>query len=320
LPTVDGVSCILSPRRGRLDGLLLAAAVRAGVEVHLGFSLDEVLLVDGRATGVRGRLRRGPSVTLRADLVVGADGKSSTVARHVGARVIRHRESATLAQYAYWSDLPTPHAELVHGAGRAAAAFPTDHGLTVTFAAVAADALSAARRDPLEQLLGTLDGCGDLGARARAATLVERVRTTPDVPQVVRAAVGPGWALVGDAGLVMDPVSAQGIGNAFRSAEMLDRAVGRALAAGEPVDSRLGDYERERDHAFADMFSLTSSLARLQPDRRTAVLARRVARRQREVDRLLAVFSGVEPVRRYFAPFNLARVLAGWGGADVATA
>ncbi|MDP3890137.1 NAD(P)/FAD-dependent oxidoreductase, partial [Nocardioides sp.] len=140
LPTVDGVSCILSPRRDRLDGLLLAEAVRAGVEVHLGFSLDEVLLVDGRATGVRGRLRRGPKVTLRADLVVGADGKSSTVARHVGARVIRHRESATLAQYAYWSDLPTPHAELVHGAGRAAAAFPTDHGLTVTFAAVAADA------------------------------------------------------------------------------------------------------------------------------------------------------------------------------------
>jgi flavin-dependent dehydrogenase len=80
-PVVEGEGRLVSPRRTRLDQLLITAAMDAGAEVESGFTVERVLIEDGRATGVSGRLGRGARVTLRADLVVGADGKRSLVAR-----------------------------------------------------------------------------------------------------------------------------------------------------------------------------------------------------------------------------------------------
>ena len=73
----------------------------------------------------------------------------------------------------------------------------------------------------------------------------------------------------------------------------------------------------DRDAAFRGMFDLTSRLAALRPGRRDEALLRSLAGRPERVDRLLAVFSGVEPPQRYFRPADLARTL-GWAGlADV---
>jgi flavin-dependent dehydrogenase len=67
--------------------------------------------------------------------------------------------------------------------------------------------LCRVRNDIERHYLRTLDRCGDLGERLRCGQCVERIRTTPDLPNHVCVPCGPGWALVGDAGLVMDPVS-----------------------------------------------------------------------------------------------------------------
>ena len=70
----------------------------------------------------------------------------------------------------------------------------------------------AIRRDPTAHLIAALDKADSLGERARAAVQVGRTRGTSDLPNLVRAAYGPGWALAGDAGLVMDPITGLGIG------------------------------------------------------------------------------------------------------------
>lgn len=316
LPSIDGISRLVSPRRTRLDDLLVRAASDAGATVEHALTAEEVLVEGGRAVGLGARSRSGARITVRAGLVIGADGKHSFVAKAVGSRTTRGRPNATVAMYSYWSGVPTGRAELYHRHGAAVAVFPTDGGLTVVFLAVPLTAFAEARRDPEAAVLRRLDGCGEIGDRVRAGRREERIRLTPDVPHLMRVPAGPGWALVGDAGLVMDPVSAQGITVAFRSADLLDQTVGAALGAGRPPGPGLEEYARRRDLAFTGMFDLTSSLADLDPRGGTRTLMRRVARRQMEVDRLLSVFSGVEPPDHFFSAPHMARLL-GWRAAAV---
>src|SRR5829696_1389549 len=71
------------PRRTVLDKVLVDAAAEAGVEVREGFTLEDLVVEDGRVTGVRGHDRSGARVVERARVVVGADGKHSRVAAAV---------------------------------------------------------------------------------------------------------------------------------------------------------------------------------------------------------------------------------------------
>ena len=77
----------------------------AGAEVRERFSVDEILIDDGRVTGIRGRAAGGATVTERARIVIGADGLHSLVARAVGAPGHRRPPGRTCAYYTYWDGL-----------------------------------------------------------------------------------------------------------------------------------------------------------------------------------------------------------------------
>ena len=70
------------------------------------------------------------------------------------------------------------------------------------------------------------------GLEPARARLVGRLRGFAGVPGHLRQSHGPGWALVGDAGYFKDPLTAHGITDALRDAELLARAIldGRAGA------------------------------------------------------------------------------------------
>jgi flavin-dependent dehydrogenase len=53
-----------------LDKLLVDASAEAGAEIREGFSVEEVLIEDGRVAGIRGRSARGESVIERARVIV----------------------------------------------------------------------------------------------------------------------------------------------------------------------------------------------------------------------------------------------------------
>jgi 2-polyprenyl-6-methoxyphenol hydroxylase-like FAD-dependent oxidoreductase len=184
-----------------------------------------VLASDGRVTGVRVRERGGAPVTEQARLVVGADGRHSAVARAVGAAEYDVRPARSCAFYGYWSGVPLTGGEIYARPRRAIGAWPTNDGLTVTFVAAPLDELGAFRDDPVGRLQASLDAAGTLGERTRAGTSVGRVAGTGDLRALHRTAAGPGWALVGDAGLVVHPVTGQGIADALRDAELLAGAV-----------------------------------------------------------------------------------------------
>ena len=76
-----------------------------------------------------------------------------------------------------------------------------------------------------------------------------------------RRVVGKNWALVGDAGYHRDAVTAHGISDAFRDAELLAVAVDQALGAGAEETAALALYQRQRDQALREIFEITCRLA-----------------------------------------------------------
>ena len=84
-------------------------------------------------------------------------------------------------------------------------------------------------------------------------------------PNQLRQAWGPGWALVGDAGYYRDAITAHGISDAFRDAELLAAALDRALGADAEEAAALAAYRRQRDRALREVFEITCRLGAYPP-------------------------------------------------------
>ena len=315
-PRFEDVDAVYSPRRTILDAIMVDAARAAGAEILEGFDVDEVLAEDGRVSGVRGRPRGGDPAarTIRARLVIGADGKHSRVAQAVGARAYQEHPARSAGIYTYWSGLPVDGGELYARERLVVGAWPTNDGLTMTFVGIPVAEFRGFHADIDANLLAALDRCADLGARARDAVRAEPIRATPDTPNVVRQPYGPGWALVGDAGLVMDPGTGQGIGHALRDAESLSAAVIAGLTGQSPLETALAAHHARRDKAVLPMYKFTLGLASFAPDPAGAILFRALARAdQSRVDEFLGVITGAVPLDEYMKPGNMRRIV-GLGG------
>jgi flavin-dependent dehydrogenase len=92
----------------------------------------------------------------------------------------------------------------------------------------------------------------EVAARSRSGATPDRTRRFRGAPGYLRRATGPGWALVGDAGYYKDPLSAHGITDALRDAELLARAV---------TNGAMTEYQRERDRLSSGLFEIVDELA-----------------------------------------------------------
>jgi flavin-dependent dehydrogenase len=306
MPRIDGVDALYSPRRRILDSLLVDAAREAGAEVRERFAVDELVFDGRRVIGIRGRERGGRPVRETARLVIGADGRHSAVAKAVRATAYHERPARSIAYYSYWAGVPVGGGEMYSRPGRMIGAWPTNDGLLMTYVAAPASEFPAFRADPEGSVLRSLDLAGDLGQRVRAGERADKVFGTADLQNRFHEPDGPGWALVGDAGLVMDPITGQGITDAFRDAELLTDAV----IAGLDGRSTRAAHQAQRDEAALPMYELTTDMASftpLRPEQR--LLLEALAGRPDEIDRFLAVITGAAPIADYFAPRNLLRLL-----------
>jgi 2-polyprenyl-6-methoxyphenol hydroxylase-like FAD-dependent oxidoreductase len=310
-PTYHDVNMMISPRRTVLDALLVDAARAAGAEVREGCSLEALTREDDRVTGARLHDKRtGTSTIESAALVIGADGKHSTVARLVGAPERRRVAATTFACYAYWDGLPVKGGEIYSAKGCAVGTWPTNDGLTLTYVAGQISDFDRVRRDLTAHVIATLDKAGGLGERARAAVQVGPTRGTSDLPNVVRATHGSGWALAGDAGLVMDPITGFGIGHALRDAELLSAAIASGLGSTSDLNQALIRYEKQRNRETSPDFDWTLNLARLQGVREVEErLFAAIGANQAQATNFLGFLTGVVPMRSIFSPSHLVRLV-----------
>ena len=205
-----GVDHLLAPRRIVLDRLLQEAASRSGARIETGVSVDGVLRhPSGRVVGLRAHDDRG-GIRVHARHVVGADGLGSRVARAVEAPLTLQRATSGAVQYAYfagrWSGI-----EYHVGAQSLAGIFPT-HGDEACVWVCTPEAVARRHRREgghdarLTRLLAQLTP--SLAERVGApAEQTSPVRGMLRMPNHARAAAGPGWALVGDAGYHRDAIT-----------------------------------------------------------------------------------------------------------------
>jgi flavin-dependent dehydrogenase len=151
----------------------------------------------------------------------------------------------------------------------------------------------------------------ELGARVRSAARDGRFIGTADMQNFFRRSHGPGWALAGDAGYHKDPCTAQGITDAFKTAEMLADAVDDGLSGRRSLREALADYERRRDEAALPMFEWTLRVAAMRPvSDRTKMLLTALKASQPDTDRFIGVNAGTVLASEFFAAENVAKILS----------
>ena len=312
---VEDVDVAFGPRRTVLDKLLLDAASEAGAEVREGFVVEDLLFEDGTVAGIRGHARSGRSVTERARIVIGADGRYSTVAKAVWPEQYQERPPLQAGYYTYWRDLPAEGFEVYARHFRGWGAIPTHDGLTLVVVGWPYAEFEANKHDPEAAYLRSLDLAPAFAERVRAARREAPFRGG-FVASYFRKPFGPGWALVGDAGYNKDPVTAWGISDAFRDAELLAGAVAQWLQGRRAFDDVMAQYQRQRDEDTTPMFELTCNFATLTPAPPEvaqvlgAASASEVGQRQ-----FVSMMAGTLPVQAFFAPENVQRLMTGGAGA-----
>jgi 2-polyprenyl-6-methoxyphenol hydroxylase-like FAD-dependent oxidoreductase len=298
-----------APRRTILDTILVEAAAKSGAEVRERFMVEELVVEDGAVVGIRGHGEGGESVVERARVVIGADGRNSHVAREVQPEQYMEKPLLLWGYYTYWSNLPVSGFETYVRPERGWGAAPTNDGLTMLVIGWPYAEASEYKADVEGNYLKTLDSAPEFADRVRAATREDRFYGGA-CENYFRKPFGPGWALIGDAGYSRDPITAQGISDAFRDAELCTAALDEVLGGGRPYDEVMGAYQQARDAGVVPMYEFTTQLATLEPpppDMQQLLGA--VHGNPEAMDGFAGVVAGTLSPADYFSPENIGRIM-----------
>jgi flavin-dependent dehydrogenase len=254
----DGIDALYAPRRTVLDAALADAAREAGAEVVHGVRVVDLVRDDsGRVRGVAVERADGATARIAAGIVIGADGLRSTVARLAGAEVEHAGRHASGVVYGYWTGTGLEHTHWYYRKGIGVGAIPTNGGAACIFAGTSA----ASFRDEIRPDLAAghrrlLEECApELAAALSDERRLGQLYAFAGHPGFLRRGWGPGWALVGDAGYFKDPITAHGMTDALRDAELL------AVAVGAGSESALAGYQEQRDALALPLHDLSDRVA-----------------------------------------------------------
>lgn len=281
LPDVPGIPGTFAPRRTRLDKLLVDAAVEAGAELRERFTFEDVVVENGQVCGIVGRDAERAGIEERARLVIGADGRNSSVADKVGASFGEYIGPLIAGYYSYWSGIETTGIEIYFGRNATIIMFPTDDDLHVVIGVRSVDHADQLRRNHERGYLDILHEMELVGDRIDLATRAERIVGAADLPNYIRKSAGPGWALVGDAAYHKDPTPADGITDAFTGVDLLVEAADQALAGDQGA---LADYDARLAEMALPHLEATVKISSFEysPEERAAVFAEHAAQRYME--------------------------------------
>jgi 2-polyprenyl-6-methoxyphenol hydroxylase-like FAD-dependent oxidoreductase len=302
------------PRRTVLDKLLVDAAVDAGAELREGFSAEALVWDGDRVAGIKGHGRTGGTTEERARVVIGADGVHSLVAKTVRAREYDVKPPITTNYYGYFSEFAADDLEEYVRDYQAVGCFPTHDRMTLIAVLWPSSRFEEVRADIEGHVRTVLQSTPTVAQRLRSATREGKWVGTAGVPNYFRQPFGPGWALVGDAGYNKDPITAQGISDAFIDAENLTTALHDGWSTRRPLDEALADYQSSRDRRVKPMYDFTCQLATLAPPAPPMPqLFAALRGNQQDTDRFLSAITGSRPLPSFMNPENLDRIMSSAG-------
>ncbi|MGW6699076.1 NAD(P)/FAD-dependent oxidoreductase [Nocardia sp. NPDC055049] len=307
-PSVDGIDYAMCVRRTGLDAVLVHTAVNAGAQVRPRCRVTSVVWDGNRCAGVRYLDAAGQTREIRAALVVGADGRRSTIARAVGAeRPFLSVPSGRDCYFAYWrdaADAPRHIAAQWRVGADLGTAFPCDDGLVLSL--VQPPTVSDLGRGPgvaERRYAEALARIPDLTSRLRGCERVGRIRSATGISSYFRRSAGPGWALPGDSGHFKDPVTAQGIRDALHYGRTLAESVDEVLHDPRALDTALSEWERRRVVECREIFHWTNRLARGESLRPLEIELYRTAAEDPELAEITAgIFSRTHRPAELYTP------------------
>jgi 2-polyprenyl-6-methoxyphenol hydroxylase-like FAD-dependent oxidoreductase len=322
-PPATQADAALAPRRYALDQVLLQAALDAGVELREGVSVQALRRdAAGRVCGIDAQgaqLDDGRSWQADARVVIGADGSQSRVADAVGAAVYDavDKDEGSFNMYAYFTGLPLPEVAFYARPERMFYAWATNEGQTLVGMMQPARAPRPARADMHAHVLATL--------RELAPDLAEAVAQGARCEDWMGGAIGtfcrepagPGWALVGDAGLTLDPITAAGITCALRDAETLATLVHAGLDGDNAtLDAQTARFQGLRDAVSVPLKGFAQEMARLAPPPpEVAALFGAMATQPAVIDDYYGLFGQTVTPAAFFSPEHMARIMSGTNAA-----
>ncbi|MEU7011161.1 NAD(P)/FAD-dependent oxidoreductase [Streptomyces sp. NPDC046332] len=295
-------------RRSVLDPLIRShAAGTQGVDLLLGHRVTGLVGEAGRTVGVRATTPEGER-EIRARLVVGADGKDSTVAKLAGVPE-RQYENTRFGYLAHFRNLPLPG-----GIGQTwflepdmAYAFPNDDGVTVLAVLPDKKRMPAFREDlegSFTEFVRALPEAPAIDSAERVSKIIGLV----DYPLHSRRPTAPGVALIGDAALTGDPLWGVGCGWALQSAQWLAEAVAPAATGRGDLDKSLAVYARRHGRRLRGHQYLAADFARARPFNPMERLMFSAAARDESVARHMHLFGNrlIGPLR-FLNPLAVAK-------------
>jgi flavin-dependent dehydrogenase len=251
-----GIPGLIAPRRTVLDRVLVDAARTARATVLHDAPVHDLLFdTYGRVRGVALRDATQQTRKVCADIVIGADGLGSFVARKVQARtqVSGRCSAAHIFGYAAAPALSGYH--WYFGRNISGGVMPTNDGLACIVASIPTERFDGEFRSNLS--------AGPLALAALAPKLGahlpgkcgERLKAFRGTPGRLRQAYGPGWMLVGDAGFFRDPLTSHGISDALRDAE------GAAIAILSGREADLREFQEVRDSLARPILETTDAIS-----------------------------------------------------------
>lgn len=261
----DGLEALYAPRRTVLDTILVDAAWEAGAEIRHRHSLAALICDGTRVTGALVLDDVQQPLRIEADLVIGADGMGSAVARLVDAPVLRSAANTTAVLYGHWSGFSPRGYHWHYREGASVGLIETNADRHCAFIAVTPRRFrTELAGQPAEGFARVMREVSPaLGEELADAQLESRIWPFAGRKGYLRQASGPGWALVGDAGYFKDPITAHGITDALRDAELLADAVADGTAAA------LARYAEARDTLSLPLFEITDAIASFDWDLET---------------------------------------------------
>jgi flavin-dependent dehydrogenase len=297
------------PRRTILDKLLVDAAAQSGVEVREDFSVDDILVEDGRVVGIKGHSKDGGSVIERAQVVVGADGRHSLVAEAVRPERYDEKPPLLAAYYTYWSGLPMEgRFETYIRDRRGFGVAPTHDDLTMVIVGWPYAEFAENKKDIEGNYLKTIELVPTFADRLRGARREARFAGAA-VPNYFCKPYGPGWVLVGDAGYNRDFITGQGIMDAFLDAELCAAAIDIAFSGTRPFEDAMNEYQSNRDARVKAMYEFTCQLATLEPPPpEMQQLFGAIHGNQKAMDDFARMNAGTISPQEFFSPQNVSAI------------
>lgn len=247
-------------RRIVLDDILIRRVKQIPeVELQEGLKVTGLLRKNNSITGVKWETADDKG-EYTAKIIVGADGVNSSMAKEVNPQTEYQEPVNRAMYYGYYKGIASnegPAAEFHYNGNTLVYCFPCDNDLTLIAASIPIDQFPTFKRNAEEEFNGVVNSMSALTERFSMGERIGPIRGSGNIPGYLRIPYGDGWAMVGDAAMVMDPWSGQGIDQATTHSVFLADALDSFLSGRDDWKSAMSAYHKARNEFSLKTFNRT---------------------------------------------------------------